>query len=222
MHLLAPQLIKDAPFSRIDLLSCRNLLIYLNAELQDRVIPIFHFALRPGGILFLGSSENVTRHQKLFAPTDRKNRLFRRVETATRVLPAFPLSARTSRRDMAADKLPTPVRPVGLSAGIGRRAALVAERYAPAFVVVDRDYEVLHFSGRTGRYLEPVTGTATLNLLNLVQRELRLDLRAALHRAVEEAVRVESALVPVRDNDESMLVRLIVEPIVEAGDSRRS
>ena len=80
-------LVKDAPFSRIDLLSCRNLLIYLNSDLQDRVIPIFHFSLRPGGILLLGSSENVTRHQKLFASIDRKHRLFRRLETPTRVLP---------------------------------------------------------------------------------------------------------------------------------------
>ncbi|MBV9881836.1 MAG: PAS domain-containing protein [Sphingomonadaceae bacterium] len=211
-------LIKDAPFSRIDLLSCRNLLIYLNTELQDRVIPIFHFSLRPGGILFLGSSENVTRHQKLFTPIDRKNRLFRRVETAVRVLPEFPLSARTGRREMLPDKLPPPVRPAGLSAGIGRRAAHLAERYAPAYVVVDRDYEVLHFSGRTGRYLEPATGTATLNLLNLVHRDLRLDLRAALHRAIEEARRVESALVPIRDNGDSVLVKLLIEPIAEAGD----
>src|SRR5581483_8206316 len=80
-------LIKDAPFSRIDLLSCRNLLIYLSVELQDRVIPIFHFALRPNGILFLGSAENVSRHNKWFNPVDKRNRLFRRVETASRIIP---------------------------------------------------------------------------------------------------------------------------------------
>ena len=211
-------LIKDAPFSRIDILSCRNLLIYLNAALQDRVIPIFHFSLRPGGILFLGSSENVTRHQKLFAPIDRRNRLFRRVETATRVLPEFPLSPRTGRRDQLPDRATPQIRPAGLAAGIGRRAALVADRYAPAYVVVDRDHEVLHFSGRTGRYLEPATGAASLNLLNLVHRDLRLDLRAALHRVAEEQKRVEGPLVPVRDNGSSTLVKLIVEPIAEGDD----
>ena len=211
-------LIKDAPFSRIDLLSCRNLLIYLNSDLQDRVIPIFHFSLRPGGLLFLGSSENVTRHQKLFAAVDRRNRLFRRMETATRVLPEFPLGPRTSRRDITPEKAAIPVRPAGLAASVGRRAGQMAERFAPAYVVVDRDYEVLHFSGRTGRYLEPATGAATLNLLNLVHRDLRLDLRSALHRTIDEMGRVESALIPVRNNGDSTLTKLIVEPIVENGD----
>ena len=211
-------LIKDAPFSRIDLLSCRNLLIYLNAELQDRVIPIFHFSLRPGGILFLGSSENVTRHQKLFAPIDRKNRLFRRVETATRILPEFPLTARSSRRDMTPERIPVPLRPSALAGTISRRASHVAERYAPSYVVIDSEHEVLHFSGRTGRYLEPATGAATLNLLNLVHRDLRLDLRSALHRATEEKRRVELTRIPLHDNGHSSLMNLIVEPIGDGSE----
>lgn len=91
-------LIKDAPFSRLDLVSCRNLLIYLNAELQNRVIPLFHFALKSGGFLFLGSSENVSRHSKLFTPIDRRYRIFRQVQSITRVLPDFPLAATTDRR----------------------------------------------------------------------------------------------------------------------------
>jgi two-component system CheB/CheR fusion protein len=211
-------LIKDAPFSRIDLLSCRNLLIYLNTDLQDRVIPIFHFSLRPGGILFLGSSENVTRHQKLFAPVDRKNRLFRRLETATRVLPEFPLAARTGRRDGLPEKIPAPLRPTSLAGTISRRASQVAERYAPAYVVIDTEHEVLHFSGKTGRYLEPTTGAASLNLLNLVHRDLRLDLRSALHHVAEEKKRLEISRIPVRDNGHSSLVNLIVEPVGEPGE----
>lgn len=167
--------VKDAPFSRVDLLSCRNLLIYLNSDLQNRVIPIFHFALRPGGVLFLGSSENVTRHQKLFAPVDRKNRVFRRLDTAIRVLPDFPLTPRVRSVDTNGPP-PAPPRSGPLSATVSRRAEMVAERYAPAYVVIDDQYEVLHFSGRTGRYLEPTAGAATLNLLNLVHRDLRLDL----------------------------------------------
>jgi two-component system CheB/CheR fusion protein len=211
-------LVKDAPFSRIDLLSCRNLLIYLNADLQDRVIPIFHFSLRPGGILFLGSSENVTRHQKLFAPVDRKHRLFRRVETPTSVLPEFPLSPRVARRDMPSEKSPVPVRPSTLAAGVSRRAGQIAERYAPSYVVIDSEQEVLHFSGRTGGYLEPATGAASLNLLNLVHRDLRLDLRSALHHAAEEKKRVELPRVPIRQNGDSSLVNLIVEPVGESGE----
>jgi two-component system CheB/CheR fusion protein len=211
-------LIKDAPFSRIDLLSCRNLLIYLNAELQNRVIPIFHFSLRPGGVLFLGAAENVTRHQKLFAPVDRRNRIFRRLETPTKILPEFPLVARNRIHEQPRERTPVPLRPAGLAISVGRRAEHIAERYAPAYVIVDTQYEVLHFSGRTGRFLEPASGAANLNLLNLVHRDLRLDLRAALHQATETRSRVEHLRIPVKDGGPTSLVNLIVEPLVESSD----
>jgi two-component system CheB/CheR fusion protein len=210
-------LIKDAPFSRIDLLSCRNLLIYLNAELQNRVIPIFHFSLRTGGLLFLGSSENVTRHQKLFAPIDRKKRIFRRVETAIRILPDFPRPSRAGRRGAEPEAPPPPPRSSALSATIARRAEQTAERYAPAYLVIDGDYEVLHFSGRTGRYLEPAAGAASLNLLNLVHRDLRVDLRAALHKAAQDGQRTESALLPLQIDGRATGLRLVVEPVSGPG-----
>lgn len=210
-------LIKDAPFSRIDLLSCRNLLIYLNTELQNRVIPIFHFSLRPGGVLFLGASENVTRHQKLFAPVDRRNRLFRRLETPTKILPEFPLTARHRHHEAVPDRT-APARPTSVALSISRRADQVAERYAPAYVIIDTQYDVLHFSGRTGRFLEPAAGVANLNLFNLVHRDLRLDLRATLHQAAEEQKRIEHLRIPIKDNGRSTLVNLIVEPLVEGAD----
>ncbi len=206
-------LIKDAPFSRIDLLSCRNLLIYLNAEIQNRVIPIFHFSLNPGGVLFLGSSENVTRHQKLFTPIDRKNRVFRRLETATRIIPDFPLTARARAVDPIGTTFSEPAQVPRLSGPVSRQAEAVAERYAPAYVVVDSQYDVLHFSGRTGRFLEPIAGAATLNLLNLVHRDLRIELRAALHRAVSEGQRVELNRLIIRTEDRTNGVNLVVEPI---------
>ncbi|WP_245515469.1 CheR family methyltransferase [Rhizobium deserti] len=206
-------IVKDAPFSRVDILSCRNLLIYLDSDLQNRVIPIFHFSLRPSGILFLGSSENVTRHSKLFAPVDRKSRLFRRLETATRVIPDFPLSSRARSLDVSLPSQ-TPLLQTGrLSASISRQAEVVAERYAPAYVVVDSHFDVLHFSGRTGRYLEPASGTATLNLLSLAHRDLRVDLRSALQRASTEAVRVEIPRVLLRQDDRTHAVNLVVEPL---------
>jgi two-component system CheB/CheR fusion protein len=210
-------LIKDAPFSRIDLLSCRNLLIYLNSELQDRVIPIFHFSLKPGGYLFLGPAENVTRHQKLFTPIDRKNRIFRRHETPVRVLPNFPLTPRASRAD---DDGETPARaapPRPISGRLGRRVEAAAERYAPAYVMIDENYDVLHFSGRTGRFLEPATGAASLNLLNLVQRDLRLDLRNLLHKALGDGEKHEARNVRMTAPDGVRSVNLVVEPI--AGES---
>ena len=210
-------LIKDAPFSRIDLLSCRNLLIYLNTDLQNRVIPIFHFSLRSGGVLFLGNSENVTRHQKLFAAVDRKNRVFRRLETATRIIPDFPLTSRVRVPEpvqMAPAEMPAAPR---LSGTVSRQAEAIAERYAPAYVVVDTQGDVLHFSGRTGRFLEPVAGTATLNIFNLVHRDFRIDLRSALHRAISEGRRIELPRLVLRQDDRATGVNLVVEP-VGAGD----
>jgi two-component system CheB/CheR fusion protein len=206
-------LIKDAPFSRIDLLSCRNLLIYLNGELQDRVIPIFHFSLKSGGFLFLGPAENVTRHQKLFAPIDRKNRIFRRLETPTRILPDFPLSPRTDRPEAGGEPVWRPDPPRALTGRIGRRVEQVAERYAPAYLVVDENYEVLHFSGRTGRFLEPSTGAASLNLLNLVHRDLRLDVRTALHKAVSQREKAEARNVRLGVNGSARAINIVVEPI---------
>ncbi|MBV9841342.1 MAG: PAS domain-containing protein [Sphingomonadaceae bacterium] len=204
---------KDAPFSRIDILSCRNLLIYLSTDLQNRVIPIFHFSLQPGGVLFLGNSENVTRHQKLFAPVDRKNRVFRRLETATRIIPDFPLSARARAPEPLHATYPAAPSPARLSGPVSRQAEAIAERYAPAYVVIDNQGDALHFSGRTGRYLEPVSGMASLNLINLVHRDLRVDLRGALHRAISESRRVELPRLALRQDDRTIGVNLVVEPI---------
>src|SRR6185437_6831187 len=91
-------LLRDAPFSKLDLISCRNLLIYLDPELQGRVIPLFHYALRDNGYLFLGSSENVTRHTRLFGDVDKPHRIFRRRPQAERRLPEFPLTAADLRQ----------------------------------------------------------------------------------------------------------------------------
>jgi len=134
------------------------------------------------------------------------------------VLPEFPLTPRVGKRELVPEKPVVAVRPSSLAAGVSRRAAQVAERYAPAYVVIDSEQEVLHFSGRTGRYLEPATGAASLNLLNLVHRDLRLDLRSALHRAAEEKMRVELPRVPVRENGDSSLVNLIVEPVADGNE----
>ncbi|WP_347302982.1 CheR family methyltransferase [Croceibacterium sp. TMG7-5b_MA50] len=206
-------IVKDAPFSRIDILSCRNLLIYLDVDLQNRVIPIFHFSLRPGGVLFLGSSENVTRHQKLFAPISRRNRIFRRLETATRIVPDFPLSARTRSLGSPAIAAQAIQFDGRLSASVSRQADAIAERYAPAFIVVDPNGEVLHFSGRTGRYLEPSPGSATLSLGNLVHRDLRLDVRTAIQRAVAEGRRIEMPRLSFHLDDRVLGVNLVVEPL---------
>ncbi|MFC4309783.1 CheR family methyltransferase [Steroidobacter flavus] len=208
-------LIKDAPFSRLDLVSCRNLLIYLNAELQNRVIPLFHFALRPGGFLFLGNSENVTRHSKLFATVDRRYRIFRHVEGLTRILPDFPLMANADRRGVAETPRTARVN-TSNGAALNKQAERIMERYAPAYLIVDENHDVVHFSGRTGKYLDPPTGLASLNIMNLVHRDLRMDLRSALHRAESENTTIRVSGLRVGQNGKTMFVTLSVEPIESA------
>lgn len=210
--------IKDAPFSKLDLVSCRNLLIYLNAELQNRVIPLFHFALLPERFLFLGSSENVTRHPKLFAPVDRRARIFKKLDNGTRLPPEFPIATTAARTSV---EVP-PARTFGSDVGLERKAHRIAERYAPAYVITDDSFHILHFSGRTGRFIEPTAGAATLDLLSLVHRDLRLELRTALSRAREtnEPAHTDQVLLGV--NGHTVGVDITVEPIDDAPEGQRS
>src|SRR5258708_28837747 len=142
-------LIRDAPFSKLDLISCRNLLIYLDPALQSRIIPLFHFALRHGGYLFLGPSENVTQHTRLFAKVDAKYRIFKAQPVGVeRPVFEMPLGAVNYRNQAPAEK-------GALSPGddgVSRRAARMMEAYAPAYVVVDENHDVMHFAGRAGKY----------------------------------------------------------------------
>lgn len=210
--------IKDAPFSKLDLVSCRNLLIYLNAELQNRVIPLFHFALLSDRYLFLGNSENVTRHPKLFAPVDRRARIFKKLETGTRLPPEFPITTSAGRVPV---EVPT-ARSFGPDVGLERRAQRVAERYAPAYVITDDNFQILHFSGRTGRYIEPTAGAATLDLLQLVHRDIRLELRTALSRAAETNEPAHAEQVQLGVNGHRVLVDITVEPIQDGAGGHRN
>jgi two-component system CheB/CheR fusion protein len=209
--------LRDAPFSRLDLVSCRNLLIYLGADLQTRVIPLFHFALRPGGFLFLGNAENVTRHTKLFAPIESRARIFRRIETEARVLPDFPFTA--VERRVPEDPVP---RLRASEPSLARRAERVVERYAPAYVITDSNFDVLHFSGRTGRFLDPAGGVATLNLVMLAHPDLRTDLRAALMRAGDRNEKVELNRLPLGENAVYLAVDVVIEPVQERPGAPRN
>ncbi|CCD88209.1 putative chemotaxis protein methyltransferase [Bradyrhizobium sp. ORS 285] len=210
--------IKDAPFSKLDLVSCRNLLIYLNAELQNRVIPLFHFSLLPGRFLFLGNSENVTRHPKLFAPVDRRARIFRKLDSGSRLPPEFPISTAAGR---ATVEMPT-IRTVNADVGLERKAQRIAERYAPAYVITDGNFQILHFSGRTGRFIEPTAGAATLDLLSLVHRDLRLELRTALGHARDSNQIVHADQVMLGVNGHTVGVDITVEPVEDGADGHRN
>ena len=205
-------IVKDAPFSRIDLVSCRNLLIYLDTDLQGQVIPLLHFALKPEGTLFLGNSENVSRHAKLFESIGGRSRIFRRLETGARTLPNFPFATGGVPAPGPAAGVP---RSAPAAPSLTRRAERFAERFAPAYVVVDEGYNILHFSGRTGRYIDPAGGAASLNLLQLAHPDLRIGLRTALTRAAESGETVQAENLRLGQNGHSLVVDLVVEPVHE-------
>jgi two-component system CheB/CheR fusion protein len=209
---------KDAPFSRLDLVSCRNLLIYLDSALQSRVIPLFHFALRPGGFLFLGNSENVTRHGKLFEPVERRSRIFRRLEGGGRTTPEFPITVSGAYRPSNVPPAPRAARPEGL---LERRAERIVERFAPAYVIVNAQFEIVHFSGPVGPFLGPMSGTATLDLLKLVHRDLRADLRAAIRHCAQQDGPVEVDGVHFQLEGRDALVQLFVSPVQDRPDAPR-
>ena len=177
--------IKDPPFSKLDLISCRNLLIYMGGELQKKLIPLFHYALNPGGLLFLGTSETVGEFADLFATLDRKSKLYQRKEDVHGAhRPAMGRFLPPLTEDGAVP------RPAGKAPGesklplreLTERALL--QQYAPVGALVNERGDILYLHGRTGLYLEPAPGEAGMNILKMAREGLRRDLTTALHKAV--------------------------------------
>lgn len=209
-------LLHDAPFSKLDLISCRNLLIYLNPDTQDRLIPLFHYALRDGGYLFLGTSENVTKHSRLFSIVDKDGHIFKRRPQSGRVLPEFPLTARNvsaQRQSMQ----PHSVHEVGSAKDLAER--LLLDHFSPAYVVINSEGEVLHASARTGKYLELPAGPPNNNIFSMARSGLRLDLRAVIHKAVESGQVAVQGNLAVVTNGGQQSIDLIVEPVRTSGNS---
>jgi two-component system CheB/CheR fusion protein len=205
--------LKDPPFSKLGLISCRNLLIYLNANLQKRLIPLFHYALKPAGMLFLGNSETVGDLPWLFEAIDRKARLYLRKDDAGGV-PRLPVGVLTggaldprvpfSSRTEALQEAKLNVREV--------TQQTLLRHLTQAAVLVNAHGEILYFHGRTGNYLEPAPGDAGANILAMAREGLRRDLAAALHRAVsaKEPVRIRG--VQVKTNGHVIAVDLAILP----------
>jgi two-component system, chemotaxis family, CheB/CheR fusion protein len=207
--------VRDPPFSRMDLISCRNLLIYLNGGLQNRVIPIFHYALKPNGFLFLGTSENITQHGDLFTSLDKKNRVFQRREDGV-AIPHLPVLFRRHGVGGGGSAETKELTGPSLRQSVEAR---VLERYAPAHVVVTREGDVVNYSAGTGKYLEAPPGRPSRALMAMARRGLRLPLRSALHEAVEAGRTAVRDNVELEGGDKSEHVRITVEPLRDDGES---
>jgi two-component system CheB/CheR fusion protein len=209
-------LIRDPPFSRLDLIVCRNLLIYLEAELQKHVTTLFHYSLRPEGYLFLGPAEGVAGPADLFSVIDKKHKIYRRNETVAR--PPLVLGPAGRRRLQPSGK---PWTPRVATAAQGEMVAglerLLLDHYAPAWIIVNAQGEAMYFSPRTGRYLQPAAGLASMDVINMARKGLRLDLRTAIHTAVRKGQEVVREGIEVATDGEVQRINLIVRPVTDAG-----
>jgi two-component system CheB/CheR fusion protein len=209
-------LVKDPPFSHLDLISCRNLLIYLNRLVQERVIETFHFALRPGGYLFVGNSESPEGTNEVFTRFDAAAHVYESRLVSSR--PALPIAtgpltvARPPRYPdtQVSDRL--------APADLHQR---LLEQYSPPSVIVSADHHVVHMSERAGRFMQIRGGELSRDLLLLVRPELRADLRTALHHAARDRAAVDVRDIAVLLDEGNRKVDISVRPVLREGDSAR-
>jgi two-component system, chemotaxis family, CheB/CheR fusion protein len=211
-------LVSDPPFTKLDILSCRNVLIYLEPELQRRLLPIFLYALKPRGLLVLGASEGVNGFEDGFRPVVGERKIFERKTSAPTPDGAVELRPAGVARPGPQREKP----PVAAQHGtVARRTLpevvqrLVVEHIAPTVIVVDRNGELLHASRPTGRYFQPPAGKASTNVFAMAREGLALPLRTALRRASARGTKVKQRGVRVRTNGHDTLVDLSVVPLRE-------
>ena len=209
----AQNLISDPPFSRLDLISCRNLLIYLDADTQAKLVPLFHFALIPGGALFLGKSEGVGGPTDLFSLVSKKAKIFRRSNLSRPMVldsPFVPGKKKIMPVPGAAMKLPS-----ATYADAIRQALL--HHFAASVVLVGTNGQILQFHGQTGKYLDMPAAEPNLNLLDIAKEGLSLRLRSALHAANDEKKTVVMDGIPITRNTAGPCARVTVTPVAQRG-----
>ncbi len=214
-------LIKDASFTNLDLLCCRNVLIYFTAELQRKLLPVFHYTLREGGVLFLGPSETISGFDDLFTPIDSKWKIFRRRENSvalTRFI-EFPAQTTPPKRPQLPGvnaEVPLPVTGKDRSANLQEKInRVLLQKRTPPALVINAQGELIFVHGRTGKYLEPAPGQFNANVYEMAREGLLLELRGAVLRASTQADPVVVPHVNVKTNGHYQLVRLTVEQLHE-------
>lgn len=203
---------KDPPFSRLDLISCRNLMIYMDSDLQDRILRTFHYALKPEGLLFLGPSEGVSRHPKLFTLLNKAAHIFQR-QDGDAAFPSMPMAPQARAPNRFAGELGR-----GSGDGVDRAVRVALAKHSPVFLVIDSQSNIVRYSGgEIARYLEPSAGVASLGLLSNLRKTLRLTVRTALQSVMKtgEGLVLDNVSVPIEGQQRSLSV--IVEPVQGIG-----
>jgi two-component system, chemotaxis family, CheB/CheR fusion protein len=206
-------MVKDPPFSRLDLITCRNVMIYLGPSLQKHAIRTFHQALQPNGFLMLGTSETIGSHADLFHLVDKKNKIYLRKSALTRIKPDFV--------PMTMSPEPTPNVPKSSTNDMHSANDLLREadrailsQYAPPGVIIDDEQTIVHFRGQTGLFLEPSPGAASLNILRMAREGLRLELRSSINRAKSTGAPVHRNRLQFSVNEKQCQVNITVLPIL--------
>ncbi|HEY2036626.1 MAG TPA: chemotaxis protein CheB, partial [Steroidobacteraceae bacterium] len=211
----------DPPFSRMDVVSCRNVMIYMEAGLQKRLLPLLHYALKVGGVLFLGPSETIGASRDLFELEDSPAKMYVKQPVTTPLVQGFPVGTfRSASLEPRAELRPNASQEQATDVQREAERALLT-RYVPAGVLVNDGYEVLQFRGDTGRYLTPAPGKASLNVLKMAREGLLVSLRSLLQRARRELTTVREQGVRVKTNGGFNDVTLVVIPVGRADNSGR-
>jgi two-component system CheB/CheR fusion protein len=204
--------IMDPPFTKLDILICRNLLIYLTPELQKKILPLFHYSLNPGAVLFLGSAEVVSTFTDLFEQLNIKSRLFRRCKS---VLPTEPIAFPSS----FAPALPRVFKELTMSKPVSNLQSLadqiLLQRFSPSAVMVNDKGDILYISGRTGKYLEPAAGKANWNIFAMAREGLRFDLANAFQKAIRQKETITAKGLKVGTNGGTQTVDITIHVIEE-------
>ena len=210
-------LLADAPFSRLDLISCRNVLIYLSPEAQQKILSLFHFALRPQGVLFLGSAESAASVSAHFQPIGNKHRIYRHIGTSRPGEVEFPLGTRDAGRLLA--------KPLAQQTGLRRPAFIelaqraLLEAYAPASALVNDKHEGLYFFGPVDRYLKVASGEDTRDVFAMAREGLRAKLKSALQRTREERTPVTLTGAQLKRSRSPVGVGITARPVERAGEA---
>ncbi|HEX6729523.1 MAG TPA: CheR family methyltransferase, partial [Pyrinomonadaceae bacterium] len=215
-------IIRDPPFSHLDLISCRNLLIYLNRPAQSRVLEVLHFALNPTSYLFLGASESIDGSIDFFSAIDKEHHIYQSRPVLSRLILPTPEIGFSTPVEFPTEKERTAVEARAMErltyVDLHQR---MLEEYAAPSVVVNEQYDVVHISDKAGHYMHVAGGEVTKNLLKLVRPEIRLELRTALYQAVQNRVQVRTEGLQVNTEEGRKQINLIIKPVLKNSDSAR-
>ncbi len=219
MLVFAPQsIIKDPPFTKLDLICCRNLLIYLNTELQKKIIPLFHYSLLPNGILFLGSSETIGGFVDLFSISDKKWKIYRRRDSIYSAQPYidFPVSRskeKTHETIMNKDKLKNIT---------GLAEKVILQSYSPNCVIISENGDIVYIHGRTGKYLELTNGEAKMNIFEMAREGLKQELPVLVRKVLSSRKSLTVEGIKVKSAGRGRLTNLTIKPVKEPEEMRGS